>query len=191
MKPSTVLPAVLLLSCAAAIADDTLEIGAVVREFYVKDVTGPAAGTELCYRCRYGNRPVVSVFVRSVDEELATLIAELDEVVGSNADRKMAGFVVLMTDDPADHEAWPNGIDRDELVDRLWLFGLKHLPTAVKCFREAPSKLELRGRVIDTWRPILATALVLDPAGTGLFSRVKDIAAAYQVERAEFEASSR
>ena len=119
MKPLMVLPAVVLLSCMAAIADDTLEIGAVVREFYVKDVTGPAAGTELCYRCRYGNRPVVSVFARKVDDDLVTLIRELNEVVSSNADRDMAGFVVLMTDDPADHEGSLRALAEEHKITHL------------------------------------------------------------------------
>ena len=104
MKRLLTLSAAVLLSSVVANAGEELEIGAVVREFYVKDVTGPAAGNELCYRCRYGNRPVVSIFTREITDELATLIKEVDEVVGQNSDHDLAAFVVLLSDDAAAHE---------------------------------------------------------------------------------------
>lgn len=96
--------AVAILSCAAASADDRLEIGAVVREFYVQDVTGPAAGNELCYRCRYGNRPVIAIFARRTSDQLAALVKEVDDAVDRNSDKELAAFVVLMTDEPAEQE---------------------------------------------------------------------------------------
>ena len=47
----------------AAEIQSGLEKGKSVPPFVVKDITGPAKdGDELCYRCRYGNQPVVSVF---------------------------------------------------------------------------------------------------------------------------------
>ena len=61
--------------------------------FYVTDITGPAASTKLCYRCQYGARPVVSVFVRSMDENTTKLVKELDAVVAKNSGKKMAAFV--------------------------------------------------------------------------------------------------
>ena len=69
--------------------------------FNVTDVTGPSAGLKLCYRCQYGARPVVSIFVRKMDENTTKLVKELDAVVGKNADeKKMAAFVTILTDDP-------------------------------------------------------------------------------------------
>src|SRR5688572_7793355 len=83
-------------------ADDAegLEVGAAVDAFYVNDVTGPAAGEKLCYRCRYGDAPVVTIFAREVNDELGTLIQQIDETVGENGDAGMHAFVVLLTDDP-------------------------------------------------------------------------------------------
>lgn len=78
-----------------------LEIGAPVGAFYVKDVTGPAAGTKLCYRCRYGNRPTVSIFTRNVDTNVTSLINQIDGVVGKNQGKDMKAFVVLLTDEQA------------------------------------------------------------------------------------------
>lgn len=78
-----------------------LEKGKQVPAFNVKDITGPNKdGDELCYRCRYGNQPVVSVFTKEMTEEVAQLSKELDNVVSKNRDQKMAGFVVLLSDTP-------------------------------------------------------------------------------------------
>lgn len=80
-----------------------LEVGEGVGAFYVKDVTGPAAGTKLCYRCRYGQKPVVSIFAREMNDNVASLVKQVDGVVGKNKD--MAAFVVLLTDQPEAKEA--------------------------------------------------------------------------------------
>jgi len=90
------------LTFAAEKVQSGLEKGAKVPAFYVKDVTGPAKdGEELCYRCRYGNQPVVTIFAKEMTEEVAALTKELDGVVAKNRDQKMAGFVVLMAEDPS------------------------------------------------------------------------------------------
>lgn len=88
---------------APAFAEDKsecLSVGSSVKAFYVTDVTGPAAGEKLCYRCRYGKRPVVSIFARKVDDQLATLVKEIDGKVAANKDAGMAAFVVLLSDNP-------------------------------------------------------------------------------------------
>jgi hypothetical protein len=84
---------------AAAEIQSGLEKGTRLPAFDVKDVTGPNKGDELCYRCRYGNQPVVSVFAKEMTDEVAQLSKELDKVVAKNRDQKMAGFVVLMSED--------------------------------------------------------------------------------------------
>lgn len=77
-----------------------LEVGESVGAFYVKDVTGPSAGEKLCYRCRYGSKPVVSIFAREMNDDVASLVQKVDGVVGKNQSKKMAAFVVLLTDQP-------------------------------------------------------------------------------------------
>lgn len=97
--------AVAMAACAisaVAVADDVksgLEPGTSVGAFLVKDCTGPAKGKTLCYRCRYGNRPTVSVFTRELNEDVAKLVKQIDDQVGKNEDKKMAAFVVYITDD--------------------------------------------------------------------------------------------
>jgi len=77
--------------------------GDSVSPFNVTDVTGPAAGDKLCYRCRYGDRPVVSIFAREINDNVASLVKQVDGVVGKNEEKKMAAFVVLLTENPEGH----------------------------------------------------------------------------------------
>ena len=61
---------------------------------------GVDTGEELCYRCRLGRRPVVTLFVRNIeDEKLITLLESLDKVVGENTEKKMASFINLLGED--------------------------------------------------------------------------------------------
>jgi hypothetical protein len=91
-------------STGAASAADVkagLKDGEFVAAFNVYDCTGEKKGESLCYRCRYGGRPVVSIFARNLDDaKLAKLIQDVDKSVGENKDSQMAAFVVLLTDDP-------------------------------------------------------------------------------------------
>jgi hypothetical protein len=57
---------------------------------------------------------VVSVFTRSLSDNLASLVKQVDELVGENEEKKMAAFVVLLTDDP------------DAAEEQLKEFGKKH-----------------------------------------------------------------
>lgn len=77
-----------------------MDIGTVPPAFHVNDVTGPNKGKHLCYRCLYGDRPVVGVFVRDLDDNTKTLIKKIDQEVGLHQDEKMAAFVVVLTDNP-------------------------------------------------------------------------------------------
>lgn len=105
--------------CSTFVFADGLQVGSSVSAFYVKDVTGPAAGTKLCYRCRYGDRPVVSIFARDTKGEVATLIKEVDGVVGKHKDKDMAGFVVLMSDQPEAHEGDLKKIADDSKISNV------------------------------------------------------------------------
>jgi hypothetical protein len=98
----------------------SLEVGANVGPFYVADVTGPSAGEKLCYRCRYGDKPVVSIFARQVDDNLAALVKELDKTVGEHSGDGMAAFVVLLTENP---EA-----DAAKLKELAAAQGIQHTP---------------------------------------------------------------
>jgi hypothetical protein len=57
---------------------------------------GVKIGEELCYRCKLGNRPMVMVFTRKADKNLARLVKELDKVVAKNEEKKLGAFVALI-----------------------------------------------------------------------------------------------
>ena len=102
MKKALV-PALALMLTAnvfAAEPNSGLKEGARVGAFNVKDCTGPSKGKSLCYRCKYGNRPVVAIFTRNLDESVTGLIKNIDGQVVKNGDKQMKAFVVLLTDDP-------------------------------------------------------------------------------------------
>jgi hypothetical protein len=86
--------------------------------FNVTDITGPSAGEKLCYRCQYGARPVVSIFIRKMDENTAKLVKELDAVVGKNAeDKKMAAFVTVLSDDPDAQESALKKVAEEQKIE--------------------------------------------------------------------------
>lgn len=84
----------------AAQVKSGLEPGSYVAPFFVRDITGPAKGESLCYRCRYGGRPVVGIFAREVDENLTKVVKQVDQQIEKNKDQQLSAFVVLLTDDP-------------------------------------------------------------------------------------------
>jgi hypothetical protein len=124
MKKLIALAAAAMVSASffaqAADKEDCLSVGSKVGAFYVTDVTGPEAGKKLCYRCKYGNRPVVTIFSRNVDDQVTSLVKEVDGVVGKNQDKDMAAFVVLLSDNPEK--------SADTLKTAADKAGVKHTP---------------------------------------------------------------
>jgi hypothetical protein len=89
-------------------ADDELKSGPQpgqpIKAFNVIKVAGADSdgvdkGETLCYRCKYGSRPMVMVFARGTDEKLTSLVKELDEAVSKNKDKKLAAFVNIVGED--------------------------------------------------------------------------------------------
>jgi hypothetical protein len=112
-----------------------LQPGDAPPAFNVRDVTGPKAGKTLCYRCAYGPRPVVSIFARDIDDNVATLIKQVDQQVGANEDKKMAAFVVLLTDDPDAAEG--------KLKEVAKKNGIKNVPLTVYDGSAGPSSYKI------------------------------------------------
>lgn len=96
-----------------------MEIGAVPLPFEVDDVTGPNKGKYLCYRCLYGERPVVGIFVRDLDANTQTLIKKIDQEVATHQDKKLAAFVVMLTDDPQSTKPELEKIARENKIENV------------------------------------------------------------------------
>jgi len=107
MKKLLALSVAMALSVSVARAGDLKsgpQTGEGVGAYQVTKVAGAESegvkdGSNLCYRCRMGSRPVVMVFARSADKSLAQLTKELDQVVAKNSDKKLASFVNLLGKD--------------------------------------------------------------------------------------------
>ncbi len=132
--------ALTILASATTVANASdiksgLQVGDYPGAYNVLDVTGPKAGEELCYRCRYGASPVVNIFARKMDANVAKLVKELDAVVGKHQDNKMAAFVVVLTDDPDAQEA--------ELKKAATDLGIKHTPLTLFPNKVGPGKYKI------------------------------------------------
>jgi hypothetical protein len=104
-------------STHAAEIESGLTAGEHAPAFQVKDITGPKQGTSLCYRCRYGGRPVVSIFTRKMDAEVQALVDELDSVVGANGEKQMAAFVVVLSEDEEADSATLTKVAKEKSIE--------------------------------------------------------------------------
>ena len=143
MKKLSVLAVMLLVSVIGrgnagefkSVVKSGLQPGEFPDAFVVQDCTGPKKGTSLCYRCRYGGRPVVTVFTRRSDGKVVDLIKKIDAKVGKNRDRKMAAFVVLLTDDPDKVEL--------QLVELAKKHNIRHVPLTIFDGLDGPEAYKL------------------------------------------------
>lgn len=97
--------AVALLAVPSVYADDSHSEGLCegdrIGAFYVTKIAGAEGdgidvGEDLCYRCRYGSRPMVMVFTRDAGEGVAKFVKELDSAVASHADDQLKGLVTVI-----------------------------------------------------------------------------------------------
>ena len=87
----------LMVSPAYAELESGPKLGSDVAPFHVMDVTGKFKGTEICYRCKFGDAPVVAIFAREINEKVEKACKELNSQMNTNKDLK--GFFVYITDD--------------------------------------------------------------------------------------------
>lgn len=88
------------------VAQDCLKEGDPVGAFYVTKIAGAISdgvqvGQELCYRCRYGSRPMIMVFARKSDAQLVRLVKEIDTAIGDNNESQLRGLVTFLGEDVA------------------------------------------------------------------------------------------
>lgn len=83
---------------------ECLQTGDGIGAFYVTKVAGAVddgveQGQELCYRCKYGGRPMVLVFARKTGGKVPELLKSLDAAVDSNDEAQLRGVMTLLGDD--------------------------------------------------------------------------------------------
>lgn len=101
----TLLSAAMIAGLSNA-ADSGLQQGDSIGAFYVTKVAGAPAdgvpsGKELCYRCKYGQSPMVMVFTRKSGDKVTELVKQLDKTVSANEDARLRGFVTVLGEDQA------------------------------------------------------------------------------------------
>lgn len=123
-----------LLSCSATRAEKSgPAVGDSPAPFEVQDVSGPSAGKSLCYRCKYGDEPVVCVFIRDTSEMNVELIKALDEKLAEN--KKLRAFAVLLSDTPDKA--------KDELMKVEKAAHIKNVPLTVFPSAKGPKEYQL------------------------------------------------
>ncbi len=111
----------------AADSAECLKKGDDIGPFYVTKVAGPEDGVEkgktLCYRCKYGARPMVMVFARETTGKVAELVKQLDGAVAKNEDAQLRSFLTVFG---ADAEALQKQAEKVALTA-----GVKNVPVVV------------------------------------------------------------
>jgi hypothetical protein len=77
------------------------EVGVEVPSFFVREVTTERPNLATCLVCRYGNRPVVLLCVRSLDDQGEKLLAAIDRAVDAGRGVGLKGFAVFLGGKPA------------------------------------------------------------------------------------------
>ncbi|TWT81624.1 hypothetical protein CA13_30770 [Planctomycetes bacterium CA13] len=91
-------------TCTESCCSDGLKEGDSIGAFYVTKIAGAEEdgvdqGQELCYRCRYGSRPMVMVFARDTGGKVPELLRKIDSAVATHEDSKLKGLVTLLGED--------------------------------------------------------------------------------------------
>lgn len=74
------------------------KMGSDVAPFHVVDVTGKFnKESDVCYRCKLGDAPVVAIFAREMNEKVEKACKELNARMTEN--KELKGFFVLVTED--------------------------------------------------------------------------------------------
>lgn len=109
-------------------SNDGLKQGDSIGVFYVTKVAGAEddgvePGEDLCYRCRYGSRPIVMVFARDAGGKVTELVQALDKAVADNEEESLRGLLTLMGEDAA--------VLKTEASEIATQGKVKHVPLAV------------------------------------------------------------
>ncbi len=138
---SSVLTMAMCLTFVGSAFGEGLREGAPLAPYHVTKIAGAEAdgipaGKTLCYRCKYGSRPMVLVFANETNGKVAELVKQLDSAVAKHDSEQLKGVVTLL------------GKDKESLKDRgsklAAKTGAKHVPIAY-----LKDESELRGYKLD------------------------------------------
>lgn len=78
---------------------------------------------------------MVAIMARKLTDDLASLVKQMDEKVGANKDKKMASFVVVLSEDPAANEAKLKELAKKE--------GIKNIPLTTFANADGPDSYKV------------------------------------------------
>jgi len=129
MRKAPFLVAMVALVAMAAVAvaaelKSGVQVGKFIDPFDVVKCSGGvdddvSVGDKLCYRCKYGEKPMVIVFARKNDEMLVSLVEKLDAAVEKNADSKLRAFVNLIGESQDELEAEAKKLGKEHKADHV------------------------------------------------------------------------
>lgn len=101
-----------------------LQQGDPVGVFYVTKVAGAESdgvspGEQLCYRCRYGSRPMVMVFTRKTGRRLTDLVRRLDLAVATNRGARLKGLVTFLGKDTKELQQCATSVAETAIVKEV------------------------------------------------------------------------
>ncbi|MFK8112449.1 MAG: hypothetical protein AB8B91_09610 [Rubripirellula sp.] len=131
--------------------DDGLKQGDSIGVFYVTKVAGAdddgvEPGEDLCYRCRYGSRPMVMVFARETGGKVNELLKAIDSAIIANEEEGLRGLLTLMGEDAAQLKEQAGEIAKEGVIKRVPLSVAKDTqngPINYKLSRDAPVTIVL------------------------------------------------
>ena len=128
---------------AAAETQDLLKQGDPIGPFYVTKAAGAAddgveEGEELCYRCRYGSRPMVMVFARRTGGKVAELVEQIDIAVADNEEAHFKGLLTLLGDDAGALKAAATKFVESASVKRVPVVIAKETKTGPSNYKLSP-----------------------------------------------------
>ena len=114
----------LCLGTHVAAAADGLQQGDPIGVFHVTKVAGAIddgvePGEELCYRCRYGSRPMVMVFARDVGGKVTDLLKEMEAAVSANEEHQLKGLLTLLGEDAGELKAQAEKLATKAAIEKV------------------------------------------------------------------------
>jgi hypothetical protein len=80
---------------------------------------GVSVGDKLCYRCKYGAKPMVMVFTRKSDDQVEGLVKKLDKAVEKNSEKQLRAFVNIVGESRSDAETCAKQMAKDTSVENV------------------------------------------------------------------------
>ena len=75
--------------------------GNEVPSFFVRAITGPQMNRSVCFVCRNGDRPVVMVVLRRLENGSSAVLKAVDELIDRRRADGLRAFGVMLSDEPA------------------------------------------------------------------------------------------